>query len=358
MSSAGNSRTLGEHDDQTERPNMMNALIVDDQPSTLMLMQAILNRAGYTVEECTRGEGAIDALSTKEFDLVILDINLPDISGVDLLRDSRLAQHHLPPVLGITAALTPELHAQAIAAGMCRVLEKPVSYEQLAEAAAVAVHVGKAMQHAEDATPVIDLVTLSTVRDLHDDDLAWKFVNQAILDARICFEELMSAGRSKDLLMWRTHAKTLDGLALTLGARRLSSFILGALNTSSEHLGRVVMSVTNQISELLEEAETELNQWLLRLRSRGIRARLSADKRKVPYRLTERELTVLRWTAAGRTSNAIATILGISTRTVNFHITTALFKLDALNKTQAVVKAVMLGLLSLDSAPSEVKPDA
>lgn len=337
---------------------MMNALIVDDQPSTLMLMQAILNRAGYTVEECTRGEGAIDALSTKEFDLVILDINLPDISGVDLLRDSRLAAHHLPPVLGITAALTPELHEQAIAAGMCRVLEKPVSYEQLAEAAAVAVRVGKATQHAEDATPVIDLVTLSTVRDLHDEELARKFVNQAVLDARICFEELMSAGRSEDLLMWRRHAKTLGGLALTLGARRLSSFIVGALNTPNERLHRVVMVVTNQISGLLEEAQTELNQWLLRPLSRGTRARFSADKRKAPYNLSERELTVLRWTAAGRTSNRIAAILGISPRTVTFHITSALFKLDALNKTQAVVKAVMLGLISLDSAPIDAKPDA
>lgn len=333
----------------------MNALIVDDQPSTLMLMQAILNRAGYTVEECTRGEGAIDALSTKEFDLVILDINLPDISGVDLLRDSRLATHHLPPVLGITAALTPELHEQAIAAGMCRVLEKPVSYEQLAEAAAVAVHVSKATQHAEDATPVIDLVTLSTVRDLRDEELARKFVNQALLDARTCFDELMSAGRSEDLPMWRRHAKTLGGLALTLGARRLSSFIVGALNTPNERLHRVVMSVTNQISGLLEEAQTELNQWL---RSHGIRARFSADKRKAPYNLSERELTVLRWTAAGRTSNRIAAILGISPRTVTFHITSALFKLDALNKTQAVVKAVMLGLISLDSAPIDVKPDA
>jgi LuxR family transcriptional regulator len=61
--------------------------------------------------------------------------------------------------------------------------------------------------------------------------------------------------------------------------------------------------------------------------------------------LTAREREVLRWTAAGKTSAEIGVILGVATRTINFHVTSALVKLDAVNKTQAVVKAVMLDLL-------------
>ena len=62
--------------------------------------------------------------------------------------------------------------------------------------------------------------------------------------------------------------------------------------------------------------------------------------------LTPREREVLRWTAAGKTSCEIGIILGISARTVNFHVTSILSKLNAVNKTQAVVKAVLLDLLN------------
>ena len=69
----------------------MEALIVDDQPSALMLMRAILDRAGYHVVECSHGEKAIDELSTGHFDLVIMDLNLPDISGMEVLQSPELA---------------------------------------------------------------------------------------------------------------------------------------------------------------------------------------------------------------------------------------------------------------------------
>ena len=62
--------------------------------------------------------------------------------------------------------------------------------------------------------------------------------------------------------------------------------------------------------------------------------------------LTERELEVLRWTAEGKTSGEIAIIIGITERTVNFHINSAMGKLNASNRTAAVVRAVLLGIIT------------
>lgn len=62
--------------------------------------------------------------------------------------------------------------------------------------------------------------------------------------------------------------------------------------------------------------------------------------------LTRREIDVLQWTADGKTSSEISDILAISANTVNFHIKNAIIKLRTSNKTAAVVKAAMLGLLS------------
>lgn len=62
--------------------------------------------------------------------------------------------------------------------------------------------------------------------------------------------------------------------------------------------------------------------------------------------LTARELEVMRWIAEGKTSSEISIILSISERTVNFHTNCAMTKLEAPNRTAAVVRAVLLGLIT------------
>ncbi len=61
--------------------------------------------------------------------------------------------------------------------------------------------------------------------------------------------------------------------------------------------------------------------------------------------LSSREVEVLQWTGDGKTSAEISELLNISARTVNFHISNAMTKLNAANKAAAVVRAAMLGML-------------
>ena len=61
--------------------------------------------------------------------------------------------------------------------------------------------------------------------------------------------------------------------------------------------------------------------------------------------LTSREVEVLKWTADGKSAQDIADILALSKNTVDFHIKNAVTKMQAANKTAAVVRAAMLGYL-------------
>lgn len=70
-----------------------------------------------------------------------------------------------------------------------------------------------------------------------------------------------------------------------------------------------------------------------------------AHKEEKAPELSKREMEVLRWTADGKTAAEISMILNVSERTVSFHINNSLKKLNAVNKTQALVKAVILNLL-------------
>jgi DNA-binding NarL/FixJ family response regulator len=66
---------------------------------------------------------------------------------------------------------------------------------------------------------------------------------------------------------------------------------------------------------------------------------------KSELRLTDREIEVLTWVARGKSSSDIATILGISERTVNFHLDNAMRKAGVTTRVQAAVKCAMLGLI-------------
>ncbi len=124
------------------------------------------------------------------------------------------------------------------------------------------------------------------------------------------------------------------GWAFTTHGKRMTT---GMLSLARSH-----EAVTS--SEL---AETEMKLvWL----SHVIHGLISSAEiqRLIPIsdcELTARESEILRWSAAGKTADEIGRILGISERTVTFHVTSSLTKLDVTNKTQAVAKAMLLGML-------------
>lgn len=86
--------------------------------------------------------------------------------------------------------------------------------------------------------------------------------------------------------------------------------------------------------------------WLTQMAHSGMSQLLTAKMiPEIGVKLSSREIEVLRWTGDGKTSAEIATIINITERTVNFHISNAMAKLHAANKAAAVVQATILGML-------------
>lgn len=121
------------------------------------------------------------------------------------------------------------------------------------------------------------------------------------------------------------------------------------LATHGKHMTAGMLSVarSHQFVTPAELAETEMQLVWLSHVVHGLIGTLEVE-RLVPDHnctLTARETEVLRWSAAGKTADSIGQILGISERTVTFHIASSLTKLNVANKTQAVAKALLLGIL-------------
>jgi len=104
-------------------------LIVDDEASDRLLQQRILERHGHEV--CTAADGveALLALGTKEIDLVITDLQMPDIHGLELI--SVLRDRSPRPTIVVVSGTGPDQLAIAKAVGAQFTLNKPVYAEQL-----------------------------------------------------------------------------------------------------------------------------------------------------------------------------------------------------------------------------------
>lgn len=120
--------------DQAAGPGL-RLLLVEDDATVAAVVQGLLGLQGHAVTQVPHGLAALTALAAARFDLALLDLDLPGISGPDLARLIR-AQGHALPLLALTARADPEAEPQARAAGMQGFLRKPVSSEQLRNAIA------------------------------------------------------------------------------------------------------------------------------------------------------------------------------------------------------------------------------
>lgn len=108
----------------------------------------------------------------------------------------------------------------------------------------------------------------------------------------------------------------------------------------------VLARSADPVTESELKAKLPAMRWLLHASHEAMKATDAACALKQQVEeLSDREIDVLRWTAEGKTSAEVAEILGISERTINFHISSVITKLGACNKTSAAVRAAMLGLL-------------
>ena len=105
-------------------------LIVDDEPEIITAFSRNLEREGYDIERANNGEQALELMDRGSFDLVLLDVCMPKMSGIDVL--TRMRERNLQtPTLVVSGAGTVDVAVQAVKLGAFDFLQKPIVRERL-----------------------------------------------------------------------------------------------------------------------------------------------------------------------------------------------------------------------------------
>ncbi len=105
-------------------------LVVDDEPSMREMLRIVLRRDGYDVVVAKNGTEGIERLQAEPFDLLLSDIRMPDLSGVDVLRAAKQIDHDIV-VFMMTAFASTDTAVEAMRLGALDYFTKPFSMDEL-----------------------------------------------------------------------------------------------------------------------------------------------------------------------------------------------------------------------------------
>jgi len=107
-------------------------LVTDDDPSILRLVSIVMARAGYEVDTATGGEDALQKAALEQYDVIVLDLMMPNGSGFDVLARLPI-RHSRPRYVIVTSAASPDMLRKAVGQNVFAALRKPFDIAEIVE---------------------------------------------------------------------------------------------------------------------------------------------------------------------------------------------------------------------------------
>ena len=240
-------------------PSQGRILLVEDSPTNQIVARALLERVGCHVEVVDNGVDALERVQQQPFDLVLMDISMPGMDGMEATRQIRALGGELAqlPIVAMTAHAFAQDRANCLAAGMNDYLSKPLQRERLHEV------VGRWLYAAEPAReapaplvpdvsawvtqPILELSILETLQAETTPEVLQQVVSLYIQELGERSAALSDAMAEQDASLAAAHAHAIKSSSGALGAM--------ALYQAASELERACrqpqMALANQIHQQL-----------------------------------------------------------------------------------------------------------
>lgn len=254
------------------RVRSMQMLIADDHAANRMVLQGLLQKAGHKVVAVDDGESVLDAMGSNVYDLVIVDLHMPGISGLDILRQLRVMEAgsgKKTPVVMLSADVTPDAIRQCKEAGARAFIPKPVVASRLLDTLAEIATGG-------DATSITaDTLAGRTAFSVHEGTLDSRvldelgalamglafeeeFIEQCLVDAQACVHGIEQHGATECWDQVREQAHALKGVASNLGLLKLAAAAGEVMRLADWQIARQWRQRLNSLRDQLSQGKSAL----------------------------------------------------------------------------------------------------
>ncbi|MGH6946014.1 MAG: ATP-binding protein [Kiloniellales bacterium] len=263
----------------------LNVLVAEDNVVNRRVIAKLLERAGHRCQLVENGEEALDALDAETFDIVLMDMHMPVMNGVEatkLFRMERLGSPHIP-IVALTADATEAAKREASEAGMDACLTKPIEVRLLLSTLdRLVARPDKASEPVAVADKAADLSNVVTHPRFRNDghgvldhrsleNLQWlgqgeQFVSSLIedflADAEDLYAELEQAARQGRVRDFRDIVHGLRGSAVNLGATAFYELLLSYRSVTPSDLESDGETYLAKIREELDRLRGALETYL------------------------------------------------------------------------------------------------
>jgi two-component system sensor histidine kinase/response regulator len=244
---------------QKTEPPAWHILLVEDNQINSRLAQILLKNAGYRVSHAENGKAALEQLTRSAFDLILMDVQMPEMDGLEatsIIRKNQRWQHL--PVIAMTAHAMKGDRERFLAVGMDDYVSKPIRREELLAA------IERQMHGAETTNPVseqqkppavLDRITALARMGLDGADYD-ELLGLFMADIDTYLANIVEAINNSDAAALAMHAHTLKGTAANLGIDdvQAAAFRLEKIGKSAD-----VAAASAALTQLEQEIQALLN---------------------------------------------------------------------------------------------------
>jgi two-component system sensor histidine kinase RpfC len=250
----------------------LHVLVADDNPTNREVIAKILERGGHQATLVANGEQALDAVEHQRFDLVLLDRNMPGMSGTEALKAIRVMMRGADrlPVAMLSADVTPEAKREAQEAGVDAFLGKPIEASRLLrEVQALAGDKPPAAvaapqpQIARDGAPVINTETLGHLEDLGSaPGFVEKLIGIYLSDSVALLGRIEQALAARNYAEFRSLLHAMKGSSASMGVDRVTRACGQLGNLSDAELRLQAAGLLPKLSEEVSTARAHLERYV------------------------------------------------------------------------------------------------
>jgi two-component system sensor histidine kinase RpfC len=224
---------------KSKRTQGLKVLVAEDNKTNQLVIQKILERAGHSPHIVNNGQEALDTLERLPFDMIIMDMQMPVMGGIEAAKIYNFSTNHADksPIIILTANATTEALNECKDANIDSYLTKPINVSKLLETLEILSDKtaeeqsfknpdSPSLQNADvNDIQILDYAVLAEIKDLSTDNgFISMLINNFIIDTEEQLKVMEYAISEKLYESYREHVHALKGSSGSIGAMKLHSY--------------------------------------------------------------------------------------------------------------------------------------